>query len=70
MNDRHVAVELATEPRAVNDSDNFTRGPLKAGDVMRLTSFVPYDIGSDGRFSRVRGGSFGAATKNQAASLE
>jgi len=42
MDHRHVAVELAAEFRALKDYDNFTRGPLKAGDVVRITSFVHY----------------------------
>jgi hypothetical protein len=62
--DRHVAVELATEFRAHRDFAGFTRGPLTAGDVVRLTSFVHYDIGDDGRFSHIRVGSYGEATKN------
>jgi hypothetical protein len=31
---------------------------------------VHYGIGSDGRFSQIRVGSFGEATKNDAANLE
>jgi hypothetical protein len=31
---------------------------------------VHHGIGSDGRFSPIRGGSFGEATKNDAANLE
>ena len=59
MDHRHVAVELAAEFRALKDYDNFTRGPLKAGDVVRLTSFVHYDLNSAGRFSAIRVGSYG-----------
>ena len=61
MDDRHVAVELATEFRAVKDYDNFTRGPLKAGDVLRLTSFVHYDLDGSGRFRSIRVGRYGDA---------
>jgi hypothetical protein len=59
MDHRHVAVELAAEFRALKDYGNFTRGPLKAGDVVRLTSFVHYDLNSAGRFSAIRVGSYG-----------
>jgi hypothetical protein len=59
MNDRHVAVEMATEFRAREDYPNFTRGPLKAGDTVRITSFVHYDIGPDGRFAAIRIGRYG-----------
>jgi hypothetical protein len=59
MDHRHVAVELAAEFRALKDYDNFTRGPLKAGDVVRITSFVHYDIGGDGKFRAIRIGSYG-----------
>ena len=64
---RHVAVELATEFRAVKDYDNFTRGPLKAGDQIRLTSFVHYDLDSWGRFSQVRIGSYGEPVGSRSA---
>jgi len=59
MDYRHVAVELAAEFRALKDYDNFTRGPLKAGDVVRITSFVHYDLNSAGRFSAIRVGTYG-----------
>lgn len=61
MDDKHVAVEMATEFRAREDYQNFTRGPLKAGDTLRSTSFVHYDIGPDGRFTSIRGGRYGDA---------
>ena len=59
MDDRHVAVEMATEFRAREDYQDFTRGPLKAGDTLRITSFVHYDIGQDGRFTNIRVGRYG-----------
>lgn len=59
INDKHVAVEMATEFRAREDYANFTRGPLKAGDTVRITSFVHYDIGPDGRFAAIRVGRYG-----------
>jgi uncharacterized protein (TIGR02246 family) len=59
MNDTHVAVEMATEFHAREDYQNFTRGPLKAGDTVRITSFVHYDIGPDGRFAAIRIGRYG-----------
>ena len=59
INDQHVAVEMATEFRAREDYQNFTRGPLKAGDTVRITSFVHYDIGPDGRFAAIRVGRYG-----------
>jgi hypothetical protein len=68
MDHRHVAVELAAEFRALKDYDNFTRGPLKAGDVVRITSFVHYDIDGHGRFSAIRIGSYGEGTKDDAPS--
>lgn len=58
MDSRHVAVELATEFRAHKDYANFTRGPLKAGDVVRFTSFVHYDLDADGRFTDIRIGRY------------
>jgi hypothetical protein len=61
MDSSHVAVELAAEFRALKDYDNFTRGPLTAGDVVRVTSFVHYDVDSSGRFSHIRVGSYGEA---------
>jgi hypothetical protein len=59
MNDEHVAVEMAAGFRAREDYANFTRGPLKAGDTLRITSFVHYDIGPDGRFTAIRVGRCG-----------
>jgi hypothetical protein len=59
INDEHVAVEMATEFRAREDYANFTRGPLKAGDTVAITSFVHYDIGPDGRFAAIRVGRYG-----------
>jgi hypothetical protein len=59
MSDKGVAVEMATEFRARQDYPAFTRGPLKAGDVLRITSFVHYDIGPDGRFTSIRVGRYG-----------
>jgi SnoaL-like domain len=61
MDDKHVAVEMATEFTAREDYQNFTRGPLKAGDTLRITSFVHYDIGPDGRFTNIRVGRYGDA---------
>jgi hypothetical protein len=54
MDERHVAVELETEFRARADFAAFPRRPLKAGDVVRITSFVHYDLDGDGRFRRIR----------------
>ncbi len=59
MNDKHVAVEMATEFHAREDYANFTRGPLRAGETLRVTSFVHYDIGPDGRFAAIRVGRYG-----------
>ncbi|HXT93963.1 MAG TPA: nuclear transport factor 2 family protein [Trebonia sp.] len=59
INDKHVAVEMATEFHAREDYANFTRGPLQAGDTVRITSFVHYDIGPDGRFAAIRVGRYG-----------
>jgi hypothetical protein len=64
MDHRHVAVELAAEFRALKDFATFTRGPLKAGDVVRITSFVHYDLDGSGRFCRIRVGSYGDAARN------
>ena len=59
MDDRHVAVEMATEFRAREDYASSTRGPLRAGDTLCVTSFVHYDIGPDGRFTAIRVGRYG-----------
>jgi SnoaL-like domain len=61
MNDEHVAVEMATEFRAREDYESPMRGPLRAGDTLRVTSFVHYDIGPDGRFTAIRVGHYGDA---------
>jgi SnoaL-like protein len=59
MNAEHAAVEMATEFRAREDYENPMRGPLRAGDTLRVTSFVHYDIGPDGRFTAIRVGRYG-----------
>jgi hypothetical protein len=41
------------------DYRNFTRGPLKAGETVRITSFVHYGIGPDSRFVAIRIGRYG-----------
>ena len=58
MDERHIAAELETEFRAHADFEEFPRRPLKAGDVVRITSFVHYDLDDDGRFRRIRVGSY------------
>ena len=50
---------MATEFRAREDYANSARGPLRAGDTLRVTSFVHYDIGPDGRFTAIRVGRYG-----------
>jgi hypothetical protein len=70
MDSQHVAVEFATEFSAFEDLDKFIRGPLKAGDVLRITSFVHYDIGPDGRFTAIRIGSFGGGGQSPASRRE
>jgi hypothetical protein len=56
--DHHIAVELAAEFRALKDYDGFPRGPLKAGDLVRVISFVHYDLDSNGRFNQIRIGNY------------
>jgi SnoaL-like protein len=58
MDDRHIAVELETEFHAREDFPAFPRRPLKAGDVVRILSFVHYDLDEDERFKRIRVGSY------------
>jgi hypothetical protein len=58
MDDRHIAAELETEFRAREDFAAFPRRPLKAGDVVRILSFVHYDLDEDERFKRIRVGSY------------
>jgi hypothetical protein len=49
-----LAVELYTEFHAKVDTSAFPGRELKAGDVLRFTSFVHYDFAADGRFRRIR----------------
>jgi hypothetical protein len=49
-----IAVELYTEFHAREDFPSFPNRPLKAGDVLRFTSFVHYDLDEDDRFRRIR----------------
>lgn len=50
---------MATEFRAREDYENPRRGPLRAGDTLRVTRFVHYDLGPDGRFTVIRVGRYG-----------
>jgi SnoaL-like protein len=54
LDERHIAVELYTEFHAKEDFPGFPTRPLKAGDVLRFTSFVHYDLDEDDRFRRIR----------------
>jgi SnoaL-like domain len=49
-----VAAEFYVEFHAFADYPQFPRGPLRAGDVVRHTSFVHYDLDSADRFRRIR----------------
>jgi hypothetical protein len=63
---------VAQQPDLLLDRepDRLRRRRAAGREVVRLTGLLHYDIGSDGRFSRIRVGRFGAVTKNEAASLE
>jgi hypothetical protein len=50
----HIAVELYTEFHAREDFPDFPGRQLKAGDVLRFTSFVHYDLDEDEKFHRIR----------------
>jgi hypothetical protein len=54
IDERHIAVELYTEFHAQENFPSFPGRPLKAGDVLRFTSFVHYDLDEDERFRRIR----------------
>ena len=49
-----IAVELYTEFHAKTDFPDFPGRALRAGDVLRFTSFVHYDLDEDDRFRRIR----------------
>jgi hypothetical protein len=57
MNEQHIALELNAEFHAFADFDPW---PLKAGDVVRMTSFVHYDLTPEGRFQEIRIGDYRA----------
>ncbi|MTD53859.1 hypothetical protein [Amycolatopsis pithecellobii] len=48
-----------TEFHAFHDREQFTFGPLRAGDVDRCTNMVHYDL-RDGLFARIRVGRYRA----------
>jgi hypothetical protein len=54
IDERHIAVELYTEFHAKEDFPSFPGRSLKAGDVLRFTSFVHYDLDEDDRFRAIR----------------
>ena len=53
--DEHgLAAELYTRFTAHRDYPDFKARPLKAGDVYVVTTFVLYEFGQDGSFTRIR----------------
>jgi len=54
VGERTIAVELYTEFHARTDFPDFPGRALKAGDVLRFTSFVHYDLDESDRFRRIR----------------
>jgi hypothetical protein len=54
LDSRHIAVELYTEFHAREDFPDFPGRQLKAGDVLRFTSFVHYDLDEDEKFHQIR----------------
>lgn len=52
-----LAAELQSEFLALEDAPDFLTGPLRAGDRMRINTFVLYEL-SEGRFSRIRSATF------------
>jgi hypothetical protein len=54
IGDDKIAVELYTEFHAREDFPGFPGRALKAGDVLRITSFVHYELDADDRFRRIR----------------
>ncbi|MBB4689540.1 hypothetical protein [Amycolatopsis jiangsuensis] len=55
--DDHLALELYTGFRAFRDREQFTFGPLLAGETHRCTDMVHYDL-RDNLFARIRVGSY------------
>lgn len=52
-----LAAELQSEFLALEDAPDFPTAPLKAGDRMRINTFVLYEL-KDGRYSRIRSATF------------
>jgi len=52
-----LAAELQSEFLALEDAPDFLAGPLRAGDRMRINTFVLYEL-SAGRYSRIRSATF------------
>lgn len=52
-----LAAELESEFLALRDLPGFASGPLRAGDRLRIHSFVFYDL-EKGRYKRIRAATF------------
>lgn len=52
-----LAAELQSEFLALDDAPDFLTGPLRAGDRIRIHTFVLYEL-SGGRYSRIRSATF------------
>jgi hypothetical protein len=50
----HVAGEGHTTFTALEDVPDFIVRPLKAGDVVRIHTFIHYDLNDAGKFCRIR----------------
>jgi hypothetical protein len=54
IGERAIAIELYTEFHAKQDTERAPGGPLRAGEVVRFTSFVHYELDDSDRFRRIR----------------
>lgn len=52
--DRHVAGEAHTTFTALADTPDFIVRPLKAGESVRIHTFIHYDLNEAGKFRRIR----------------
>lgn len=51
---KNLYAELWTEFHAFEDTDDFSAGPLKKGDVFVATNFVLYWLDEDGKYKDIR----------------
>jgi len=53
LDESGLAAEIATEFYCLKDWPEFIAGPIRAGETIRIESFIHYHIGPNGKFTEI-----------------